>query len=345
MSASESNSSPLVAVIGATGAVGGEMLKCLEASAPAGTRVRLFASERSIGKTASFRGAPVKLEALTPDAFTGVKVALFASSKDVSRAFAPAARERGAIVVDNSSAYRMDPAIPLVVPEINGALLRERPSLVANPNCTAAIMTMALWPLHKISPVKRIVAATYQAASGAGAAAMAELEASTRAYLAGESYAPKVLPHPYAFNVFSHNDPIDLETGYNGEETKVMNEVRKIMSAPSLRIGVTCVRVPVLRAHAMALSVETEAPLDLEEARRALSAAPGVKLVDDRARNYFPMPLDASGGDDVLVGRLRPDVSDPSGRTIVIFASGDQLRKGAALNAVQIAGIVEGWRG
>ncbi len=339
----QTKSTPMIAVIGATGAVGAEMLACLETMAPAGAQVRLFASERSVGKTALFRGAPVAMQALTPDAFDGVDVALFASSKEVSRAFAPVAREKGAVVVDNSSAYRMDPETPLVVPEINGALLAARPDLIANPNCTAAIMAMALWPLHNISPVRRVVASTYQAASGAGAAAMEELEASTRAYLAGENYAPKVLPHPYAFNVFSHNDAIEIASGYNGEELKVMAELRKIMTAPDMRIGITCVRVPVLRAHVISMSVETDAPIGLDDARRVLAAAPGVKVVDDRARNHFPMPIESSGKDDVLVGRLRQDLSDPSGRTMMVFASGDQLRKGAALNAVQIAAAQEGW--
>lgn len=339
----QTKSHPLIAVIGATGAVGAEMLACLETMSPAGARVRLVASERSVGRTATFRGAAVAMQALNADAFDGVDVALFASSKDVSRAFAPVARAKGAVVVDNSSAYRMDPATPLVVPEINGEQLKGRPSLVANPNCTAAIMAMALWPLHNLSPVRRVVASTYQAASGAGAAAMEELEASTRAYLAGETYAPKVLPHPYAFNVFSHNDAIDLESGYNGEELKVMAELRKIMTAPDMRIAITCVRVPVLRAHVISMSVETDAPIDLDDARRALAAAPGVKVVDDRARNHFPMPIESSGKDEVLVGRLRQDLSDPSGRTMMVFASGDQLRKGAALNAVQIAAALEGW--
>lgn len=337
------NTAPAIAVIGATGAVGGEMLRCLEQRAPAGAEIRLFASQRSAGKALAFRGAPVAVESLSEDAFNDVDVALFASSKEVSRTFAPVARAKGATVIDNSSAYRMDAQTPLIVPEINGSLLNQNPLLIANPNCTAAIMAMALWPLHKLSPIRRIVASTYQAASGAGAAAMDELQESTRAYLAGEPFTPKVLPHPYAFNVFSHNDAVDQQTGANGEETKVMNEVCKIMGAPKLLIGITCVRVPVLRAHAIAMSIETEAPLDLEEARRALALAPGVRLVDDRAKNHFPMPVEASGGDDVLVGRLRQDFSDPSGRTIMAFVSGDQLRKGAALNAVQIAAALGGW--
>jgi aspartate-semialdehyde dehydrogenase len=337
------SASPQIAIVGATGAVGAEMLNCLETSAPAGARVALFASPRSAGKSLSFRGAPSVVHAVSDEAFDGADLALFASSKEVSRQYAPVAQAKGAVVIDNSSAFRMDAATPLVVPEINGALLANKPGLIANPNCNAAIMGMALWPLHQLSPVRRVVASTYQAASGAGAAAMEELTESTRAYLAGQAFTPKVLPHPYAFNVFSHNDKVEVESGYNGEETKVMAELRKIMAAPDMRIGITCVRVPVLRAHAIALSVEFEGVLDLDDARRALATAPGVRVVDDRVRNHFPMPIEASGGDDVLVGRLRPDLSDPNGRTLMLFVSGDQLRKGAALNAVQIAGALLGW--
>jgi aspartate-semialdehyde dehydrogenase len=333
-----------VAVVGATGAVGAEMLACLETSAPADIKVTAHASPRSAGKTLQFRGAPVTVQALDDNAFKGAQYALFASSKEISRDYAPVAQESGAVVIDNSSWFRMHADVPLVVPEINGALLKNKPTLVANPNCTAAIMGMAMWPLHQISPVKRLVCSTYQAASGAGAAAMEELVESTRAYLDGKSFTPKVLPHPYAFNVFSHNAGIDQENGYNGEELKVIEELQKILGLPDLRVGVTCVRVPVLRAHAMAMSIETAAPIEVDAARRALDAAPGVKVVDDRARNYFPMPVEASGGDDVLVGRLRRDISDPTGCTINAFISGDQLRKGAALNAVQIAEALGGWK-
>ncbi len=326
-----------VAIIGATGAVGAEMIRCLEQRNFPVSRLKALASPRSAGTRVAFRGEAVTVEAISAAAFEDVDVALFAASSGVSKEFAPIALKAGGIVIDNSSAYRMEDGIPLVVPEVNGAALARHEGLIANPNCTAAIMTMALKPLHDIAPVVRVIAATYQAASGAGAAAMRELEESTRAYLNGDHYEPKVLPHPYAFNLFSHNTAIDPETGYNGEEDKVMKEVRKIMGAPEMRIGVTCIRVPVLRAHAEALTVEFARPISVEDARAALSAFPGVRLVDDREKNYFPMPIDASGGDDVLAGRVRQDLSDPSGKTLALFVSGDQLRKGAALNAVQIA--------
>jgi aspartate-semialdehyde dehydrogenase len=216
----------------------------------------------------------------------------------------------------------------------------EHPRIVANPNCVAAIAVMALQPLHAQNPIQRVIGATYQSASGAGAAAMEELRQSTAAYLAGEAFEPKVLPHPYAFNLFSHNAGVDADTGYNGEELKAMEEIRKIMSAPNLRLSLTCVRVPVLRAHSMALTVEFENPINPAQAEEWLAAAPGVRLVNDALRNHFPMPNEASGGDDVLVGRIRTDLSDPTGRTLSIFVVGDQLLKGAALNAVQIAEAV-----
>lgn len=243
----------------------------------------------------------------------------------------------GAIVIDNSSAFRMNDDIPLVVPEVNGALLDQRPRLIANPNCVAAIMVMALAPLHKLARLIRVQASTYQAASGAGLPAMRELEESTRAYLAGQKFEPKVLPHPYAFNFFSHNTPIDPATGYNGEETKAMRETRKILDLPGLRFSITCIRVPVLRAHGIAMSIEFDAVVTPEAAREALAHASGVRIVDDAAANRFPMPVEASGIDDVLVGRIRSDLSDPTGKTLSLFVCGDQLLKGAALNAVQIA--------
>ena len=255
----------------------------------------------------------------------------------MSREFAPSAVRAGAVVVDNSSAFRMQPDVPLVVPEINGSELARHRGIVANPNCVAVIGAMALWPLHRRNPIRRIVAATYQAASGAGAAAMEELRDSTRASLEGRPYEPRVLPHPYAFNLFSHNTRVDPDSGYNDEETKVMQETRKIFGDETIRVTATCIRVPVLRAHGIALNVEFERPIAPDEARAILGAAPGVKLVDDVARNYFPMPKDASGQDLVLAGRIRRDVSDPSGRSLALFVVGDQLLKGAALNAVQIA--------
>ena len=331
-----------VAIVGATGAVGVELMECLERRNFPVRSLKLLASPRSAGRTYQFQGRQVAVEALTAESFTGVDIALFSAGASISREFAPIAAAKGCVVVDNSSAFRMQPEIPLVVPEVNGRLLGEQPRIVANPNCVAAIAVMALAPLNANNKVQRVIGATYQSASGAGAAAMAELEQSTAAYLAGEAFEPKVLPHPYAFNLFSHNAGIDAETGYNGEELKAMEEIRKIMSAPDLRLSFTCVRVPVLRAHSMSLTVEFENPITPQEAEEWLAAAPGVKLVNDALRNHFPMPNEASGGDDVLVGRIRADLSDPTGRTLSIFVVGDQLLKGAALNAVQIAEVVAG---
>ncbi len=326
-----------VAIVGATGAVGVELMGCLERrDFPVG-ELKLLASARSAGKTLTFRGRPVAIEALTPESFQGVDFALFSAGASISREFAPHAEAAGCVVVDNSSAFRMAEGVPLVVPEVNPQALARQAPLVANPNCVAAIAVMALQPLHAHNPLTRVIGATYQSASGAGAAAMAELEASTAAQLAGEAYEPKVLPHPYAFNLFSHNAAVDPASGYNGEELKAMEEIRKIMSTPDLRLSFTCVRVPVLRAHSMALTVEFERPVTPAEAREWLSAAPGVRVVDDAANNHFPMPNEASGRDEVLVGRIRQDLGDPSGRTLSLFAVGDQLLKGAALNAVQIA--------
>ncbi len=325
-----------VAVVGATGAVGAEMLRCLERSSYPTGALKLFASERSVGKRLVFRGGEVELGLLDERAFEGVDVALFASETNISKKFVPIAAQAGAVAIDNSSAFRMDPNVPLVVPEVNGHLVTRTQRIYANPNCTAAIMIMALWPLHRAAGLKRVIASTYQAASGAGLPAMQELEASTRAYLAGEKFEPKVLPHPYAFNVFSHNTTIGPD-GYNGEESKVVAEMRKIMGLAELRVGVTCVRVPVLRAHCMAITAEFSDRLSVEKARDLISGAPGVKLVDNREKNHFPMPVESSGQNDVLVGRLREDLSDPSGHSLALFVSGDQLLKGAALNAVQIA--------
>lgn len=333
---------PAVAIVGATGAVGAELLRCLEKRDFPVRHLRLLASPRSAGRTLRFRDAELPVEALTGTSFAGIDLALFSAGAEISRRYAPLAVEAGAVVVDNSSAFRKDPAVPLVVPEVNAEALTGHGGIVANPNCVAAVAVVALAPLHRVRPIRRIVASTYQAASGAGAAAMEELVRSTEAHLRGEPFEPKVLPHPAAFNVFSHNAAVDPESGYNGEELKFMAEVRRLLDVPDLPIGITCIRVPVLRTHAISLSIELEAPLSTEEARSLLAAAPGVRLVDDRAANHFPMPSEASGEDEVLVGRLRTDLADPSGRTLALFVAGDQLLKGAALNAVQIAELLLG---
>jgi aspartate-semialdehyde dehydrogenase len=335
--AQRSLSAPNVAIVGATGAVGVELLRCLEERNFPLNSLRLLASSRSAGKQAQFRGKPLTIEALGPDSFEGVDIALFSAGSGISKEYGPIAVKAGAIVVDNSSAFRMDPNAPLVVPEVNAETIDSHNGIIANPNCVAIIACMPLWPLHRRHPIKRVHAATYQAASGAGAAAMEELEASTRAHLAGESYPPRVLKHPYAFNLFSHDAAVDPATGYNGEELKVIAETRRIMGAADLPISVTCIRVPVLRAHAIALTVEFKEPVTAPEARAILAEAPGLRLVEDVAGNHFPMPIDAQGQDDVLVGRIRQDLGDPSGRSIALFVAGDQLLKGAALNAVQIA--------
>jgi len=312
-------------------------MQCLEQRKFPLAELRLLASARSVGKKMKFRGADVAVQELTDESLEGVDIALFSAGGAQSKRFAPAAVRAGAVVVDNSSAFRMDPNTPLVVPEINAGELAKHHGIIANPNCVAIVAATPLWPLHQARRIKRIVMSTYQAASGAGAAAMEELSESTRAYLEGRPFTPKVLPHPYAFNVFSHNTKVDPETGYNEEETKVMQECRKIFGMPDLRVTATCVRVPVLRAHCIAMNIEFEAPLSPKEARNILATAPGVRVVDDLEKNYFPMPVDASGKDEVLVGRIRKDVSDPTGATLSLFVAGDQLRKGAALNAVQIA--------
>jgi len=323
-----------VAIVGATGAVGLELLRVLERRNFAVASLRLLASRRSVGKTLEFRGKPYKVEELTADAFKGIDIAFFSAGATRSREFVPAAKAAGAIAIDNSSAFRMDPNVPLVVPEVNAHDLRRHNGVIANPNCTAAILATAVWPIHQAVGVRRIVVSTYQAASGAGAAAMRELEDQTHEYAEGKEITKSVFPHQIAFNVFSHNTTV-AENGYNEEENKVVEETRKMFHAPDLAIQPTCIRVPVLRAHAEAITLELDAPMSPEEARAILARAPGVKIVDDPAANHFPMPLEASGDLDVHVGRIRRDLSNPNG--LVLFAAGDQLLKGAAWNAVQIA--------
>jgi aspartate-semialdehyde dehydrogenase len=328
---------PVVAIVGATGAVGVELLRCLEQRKFPLKELKLFASARSAGKTMEFRGKTLTIEELTEESLEGVDIGLFSAGSSTTKKFAAAAAAAGTVIVDNSSAYRMDPGTPLVVPEINRDAIFTHKGIIANPNCSAIISITPLWPVHQRNPIKRMIISTYQAASGAGAAAMEELRESTRAYLEGRPYEPKVLPHPYAFNAFSHNTKIDPATGHNEEETKVINETRKIFGDPDILIGITCIRIPVLRAHCVSVTFECEKPITPEEVREIIAKAPGCKLVDDQVHNYFPMPVDASGHDEILVGRIRRDLSDTTGRSISIFSVGDQLLKGAALNAVQIA--------
>ncbi|MDB6042756.1 MAG: aspartate-semialdehyde dehydrogenase [Gammaproteobacteria bacterium] len=335
-----SSSAPVVAVVGATGAVGVELLHCLEQRRFPLSTLKLFASARSAGRTLLFRGKPVAVEELTEDSFTGVDIALFSAGGSQSKRFAPIAVRQGAVVVDNSSAFRMDADVPLVVPEINPQAVREHKGIIANPNCSTIISITPLWPIHQVNRIQRMIVATYQAASGAGAAAMEELRESTRAHLEGRPYENTVLPHPYAFNLFSHNSKVDPTNGYNEEEIKVIRETHKIFGDASIRVTATCVRVPVLRAHSIAINFECERPITPAQVTEMLKTAAGVKLVDDPERNYFPMPKDASGQDPILVGRVRQDISDPSGRSIALFVAGDQLLKGAALNAVQIAELL-----
>jgi aspartate-semialdehyde dehydrogenase len=327
-----------VAIVGATGAVGQEFLKLFEErSFPVGS-LRLLASERSAGKTACFKGKEIPIEVATPEAMKGVDVAFFSAGATRSRALVPAALAAGAIVIDNSSAFRMDEGVPLVVPEVNADVIRSGDRLFPVPNCTAIILTVAVSPLRKLGNIERLIVSTYQSASGGGASMMRLLEDETRAVILGEAIAPSKLNTRYAFNLFSHNTPIN-EYGSNEEEAKVIEESRKILGMPSLKLNVTCVRVPVLRAHTESVTVEFSGPAPSEDAvREVLASAPGVKVVDNREENRFPTPLDASGQGEVLVGRIRRDLSNPNGLSLLI--AGDQLLKGAALNAVQIAETV-----
>jgi aspartate-semialdehyde dehydrogenase len=323
-----------IAVVGATGAVGVEILRVLERRNFPVASLRLLASKRSVGKTLEFKGKPYTVEELTAASFKGVDIAFFSAGATRSREFAPAAKAAGAVVIDNSSAFRMDPNTPLVVPEVNPGDLRKHKGVIANPNCTAAILAVAVWPIHQAVGIRRIIVSTYQSASGAGAAAMRELEDQAREYAEGKEITHSVFPHQIAFNVFSHNTTV-AENGYNEEENKVVEETRKMFHAPDLPIVPTCIRVPVLRAHSESIVLELEAPMSPEEARALLARSPGLKIVDDPAANHFPMPLEASGDLDVHVGRIRRDVSNPNG--LALFVAGDQLLKGAAWNAVQIA--------
>lgn len=323
-----------VAIMGATGAVGTELLALLDERKFPIAELRLLASARSAGKTIPFKGDAVKVEELTHDSFQGIDLVLASAGGKISRDFAPSAVKAGAVVVDNTSHFRMQEGVPLVIPEINPEDIAKHRGIIANPNCSTIIMALPLFPLHKKFKVKRVVAATYQAASGAGAVAMDELVRETAAAIEDKPFTRTVIPHPYAFNLFPHNSPM-TENGYCEEEIKMVKETRKIFGDSEIRVTATCVRVPVLRAHSEALNIEFEGNPSVEEIYAVLKQAPGVEVMEDRAKNRWPMPLDASGKDPVLVGRVRRDESQE--KTFDLWVVGDQIRKGAALNAVQIA--------
>jgi aspartate-semialdehyde dehydrogenase len=322
-----------IAIVGATGAVGVELLRVLERRAFPVASVRLLASSRSTGKRLTFSGTEIAVEPLTPDSFRGIDVAFFSAGASISREFAPLAQRAGAVVIDNSSAFRMNADVPLVIPEINGADVKSHRGLIANPNCTTAVTLMALYPLHRAFYVRRIFAASYQAVSGTGARAIAELETQ----VASPDAAAEIYPHRIAFNVLPHVDSF-CENGYTKEEMKMQNEGRRIMHHPDFRASVTCVRVPVFRAHSVAVNAEFEKPVSVEQAHEVLAKAPGLELVDEPSMNRYPMPLFTAGKDNCEVGRVRRDCAFENG--LAFWVSGDQLLKGAALNAVQIAELL-----
>ncbi|XVE74530.1 hypothetical protein DITRI_Ditri12bG0024200 [Diplodiscus trichospermus] len=338
-------SGPSVAVVGVTGAVGQEFLSVLSDRDFPYRSLKLLASKRSAGKSISFQDRTFTVQELTADSFNDVDIALFSAGGSISKEFGPIAVEKGAIVVDNSSAFRMVDGVPLVIPEVNPEAMdgikvgMKKGALIANPNCSTIICLMAATPLHRRAKVKRMVVSTYQAASGAGAAAMHELELQTREVLEGKAPTCNIFKQQYAFNLFSHNAPV-LENGYNEEEMKMVKETRKIWNDVNVKITATCIRVPVMRAHAESVNLQFEKPLYEDTAREILKNAPGVVVIDDRTSNHFPTPLEVSNKDDVAVGRIRQDASQEGYNGLDIFVCGDQVRKGAALNAVQIAELL-----
>ncbi len=325
-----------LAIAGVTGAVGQEFLKILEEREFPFDSLKMLASSRSAGKKIAFKGKEYIVEELTKNSFARIDIALFSAGAARSKEFAPAAVKAGTVVVDNSSAFRMEPEVPLVIPEINPQAIEEHKGIIANPNCSTIIGIVPVWPLHKANPVKRMVVSTYQAASGAGHSAMVELEEQTREILNGKKPTCKAFPYQIAFNCFNHNSALG-PNGYNLEEVKMVNETRKIFDCAEIMITCTCVRIPVFRAHCESINLEFTEAITPDQVRDLLSTAPGVSVLDDRENNRFPMPIDASGKDDIYVGRIRQDESVPENRGINIWVAGDQLRKGAALNAVQIA--------
>jgi aspartate-semialdehyde dehydrogenase len=328
-----------VAILGATGAVGQELLDLLaERDFPVGTLIPL-ASPRSAGQPLHWQGQELTIQPVEAAAFEGVDLVLASAGGSVSKQWAPVAAAAGAVVIDNSSAFRLDPSVPLVVPEVNPEAAFGHQGIIANPNCTTILLTLALAPLQARRPIRRVVVSTYQSASGAGARAMEELRNLSRTVLEGGEPVSTVLPHSLAFNLFLHNSPLQ-PNGYCEEELKMLNETRKIMALPELRLSATCVRVPVLRAHSEAVNIEFTQPFPVDEARALLAAAPGVELLEDFEANRFPMPTDVTGRDPVAVGRIRQDLSDPN--ALELWLCGDQIRKGAALNAIQIAELLLG---
>jgi aspartate-semialdehyde dehydrogenase len=325
-----------VAIVGATGAVGQEFLTVLAERNFPMKSLKLLASARSAGKTIEFAGKKYTVEELTKDSFKDVQIAFFSAGGSISKEFAPAAVAAGAVVIDNTSAFRMKDGVPLVVPEVNPEQIFKHNGLIANPNCSTIIMNVPVWPLHKVNRVKRLVVSTYQAVSGAGAQGLYELEQQIKAYASGKPIEKTLFPHQIVNNLFCHNTKIS-ENGYNEEENKMVNETRKIFGDSKMQVTATCVRVPIPRAHSESINIEFERPITPEQVKEILSKAPGVTIIDDREKNHFPMPLEASHQDDVLVGRIRQDISRDDGRGIDLFVAGDQVRKGAATNAVQIA--------
>jgi aspartate-semialdehyde dehydrogenase len=326
-----------IAVVGATGAVGAELLRVLERRNFPVSKLRALASRRSAGKKVQFRDEPIAVDELGEKSFEKIDIAFFSAGGEISRKFVPAARKAGAVVIDNSSVFRMDPEVPLVIPEINGQDVKEHRGLIANPNCTTAVALMAIYPLHLAFGIRRVVAASYQAVSGSGARAIAELKDQVEAAAQDRQSPPQVYPHPIAFNVLPHVD-VFLDSGYTKEEMKMQNEGRKIMHLPGFCASVTCVRVPVYRAHSVAVSAEFEKSVSVEQAREVLAKAPGLELVDEPLQNRYPMPLNVAGKDNCEVGRVRLDCALDNG--LAFWVSGDQLLKGAALNAVQIAELL-----
>ena len=328
-----------VAVAGATGAVGVEMVRVLEERGfPVGS-LKLLASARSVGKTMKFKGEDVGVEELTRDSFKGVDFALFSAGASISKEFRQSVVDAGAVMIDNSSAFRMEDAVPLVVPEVNPEDVKWHKGVIANPNCSTIIMLVAVAPLHRAFGLRRLVASTYQATSGAGAKGMDEMIAQTRDVLEGRPAEPSVFAHRIAFNLIPHIDAF-LDSGYTKEEMKMLNESRKMLHDDSIQVSCTCVRVPVMRAHSESLNLEFACAVTPAQARETLAKAAGVTLVDSPAEKRYPMPVDASGQGNVLVGRIRQDASRSDGKGLDIFVSGDQVLKGAALNAVQIAELL-----